>query len=115
MTLPPDPLDQDMPDNAPEDVPEEALGDGDFHADGNGHAELLPDGAALESAASESVDELKNVLQAELSTDTTQHYLNQIGTRPLLSAQQESHFATLAKADIANVEPGTALLNETHL
>ena len=32
MTLPPDPLDQDMPDNAPEDVPEEALGDGDFHA-----------------------------------------------------------------------------------
>ena len=29
------------------------------------------------------IDELKNVLAAELSTDTTQYYLNQIGTRPL--------------------------------
>lgn len=46
----------------------------------------------------ESVDELKKVLAAELSTDATQHYLNQIGTRPLLSAAQEVHYATLAKA-----------------
>jgi RNA polymerase nonessential primary-like sigma factor len=48
--------------------------------------------------AVDSVDELKKVLAAELSTDTTQHYLNQIGTRPLLTAVQEVHFATLAKA-----------------
>jgi RNA polymerase nonessential primary-like sigma factor len=46
----------------------------------------------------DTVDELKKVLAAELSTDTTQHYLNQIGTRPLLTATQEVHFATLAKA-----------------
>ena len=46
----------------------------------------------------DSVDELKKVLAAELSTDTTQHYLNQIGTRALLTAPQEVHFATLAKA-----------------
>ncbi|MBC7859343.1 MAG: RNA polymerase sigma factor RpoS [Burkholderiaceae bacterium] len=45
----------------------------------------------------ESVDELKKVLAAELSTDTTQHYLNQIGARALLTAPQEVHFATLAK------------------
>jgi len=45
----------------------------------------------------EGVEELKKVLAAELSTDTTQHYLNQIGTRPLLSAAEELHFATLAK------------------
>lgn len=44
-----------------------------------------------------STDELKSVLAAELSTDTTQHYLNQIGARPLLSALEEVHFATLAK------------------
>jgi RNA polymerase nonessential primary-like sigma factor len=44
-----------------------------------------------------SVEELKTVLAAELSTDTTQHYLNQIGTRPLLTVAQEVHFATLAK------------------
>ena len=45
----------------------------------------------------DGVEELKKVLVAELSTDTTQHYLNQIGTRPLLSADEELHFATLAK------------------
>jgi len=45
----------------------------------------------------DGVEELKKVLAAELSTDTTQHYLNQIGTRPLLTAAQELHFATLAK------------------
>src|SRR5450830_230607 len=50
------------------------------------------------SVVLESVDELKKVLAAELSTDTTQHYLNQIGTRALLTAPQEVHYATLAKA-----------------
>lgn len=53
--------------------------------------------AAVPEAAIASVDELKKVLQAELSTDTTQHYLNQIGTRPLLSASDEVRIATLAK------------------
>jgi RNA polymerase nonessential primary-like sigma factor len=48
-------------------------------------------------AVVDSVDELKRVLAAELSTDTTQHYLNQIGARPLLSVAEEVHFATLAK------------------
>lgn len=43
------------------------------------------------------IDEIKNILAAELSTDTTQHYLNQIGTRPLFCAAEELHFATLAK------------------
>lgn len=48
-------------------------------------------------AVVDSVEELKTVLAAELSTDTTQHYLNQIGMRPLLTVAQEVHFATLAK------------------
>jgi RNA polymerase nonessential primary-like sigma factor len=46
----------------------------------------------------ETVDELKNVLAAELSTDTTQYYLNQIGTKPLLTAAEELVCATQAKA-----------------
>ncbi len=50
-----------------------------------------------ESSGNEAVDELKKVLAAELSTDTTQHYLNQIGTRPLLTVPEEVHYATLAK------------------
>ncbi|WP_422974152.1 RNA polymerase sigma factor RpoS [Undibacterium sp. Ji49W] len=43
------------------------------------------------------IDELKTVLAAELSTDTTQYYLNQIGTRPLFASSEELHYATLAK------------------
>lgn len=50
-----------------------------------------------EVVAVEGVEELKKVLASELSTDTTQHYLNQIGTRPLLTAAEELYFATLAK------------------
>ncbi|MEO6354917.1 MAG: RNA polymerase sigma factor RpoS [Oxalobacteraceae bacterium] len=44
-----------------------------------------------------SQDEVKIEPVAELSTDTTQHYLNQIGTRPLLTVGEELHFSTLAK------------------
>jgi RNA polymerase nonessential primary-like sigma factor len=68
-------------------------------------AEPMADGEsapeeAVETATGEliPVDELKTVLAAELSTDTTQHYLNQIGTRPLLTVPEEVHYATLAKA-----------------
>jgi RNA polymerase nonessential primary-like sigma factor len=43
------------------------------------------------------IDEIKTVLAAELSTDATQHYLNQIGSRPLFTPAEELHFATLAK------------------
>lgn len=53
--------------------------------------------AAVTATAAGNVDELKTVLAAELSTDTTQHYLNQIGLRPLLSVAQEVHYATRAK------------------
>jgi len=45
----------------------------------------------------ESVDGLKSILAAELSTDTTQHYLNQIGSKPLLTIEEEVRYATLAK------------------
>jgi RNA polymerase nonessential primary-like sigma factor len=43
------------------------------------------------------IDEVKHILATELSTDTTQHYLNQIGTRPLFCQAEELHYATLAK------------------
>lgn len=45
----------------------------------------------------EGMDELKAVLAAELTTDATQYYLNQIGARALLTIPEEIHFATLAK------------------
>ena len=59
-----------------------------------GQDEQCEDPAAIVVAP---IDELKNVLAAELSTDTTQYYLNQIGTRPLFALAEELHYATLAK------------------
>jgi len=96
MTLPPHSGEPDVSDELPEELEGEgASGFGSEACRDGAEADALLPGAA---AVVDSVDELKKVLAAELSTDTTQHYLNQIGTRPLLTAQQESHFATLAKA-----------------
>jgi RNA polymerase nonessential primary-like sigma factor len=83
------PLDDDA---ESDDGSEEASGS--IAADGA----AVEDGEATVAVSTENVDELKTILAAELSTDTTQHYLNQIGARPLLTVPEEVHFATLAKA-----------------
>jgi RNA polymerase nonessential primary-like sigma factor len=85
---PHDPLDDDAPSD-------------DLAGDGDGTLiEDAEEGEAENRAAApaaDPVDELKTVLAAELSTDTTQHYLNQIGARALLKVEEEVHYATLAK------------------
>ncbi len=82
----------------PEDGADEVVTDDAGELDGIDAVDAGEGGeVASVSVLVESVDELKKVLAAELSTDTTQHYLNQIGTRPLLTAAQEVHYATLAK------------------
>ncbi|RZA33238.1 MAG: RNA polymerase sigma factor RpoS [Lysobacteraceae bacterium] len=83
MSQPPAPQDAD-------EFPDEPEHEGALAADGADAPEIEP--------VVDTVDELRKVLQAELATDTTQHYLNQIGTRPLLSAAEEVQVATLAKA-----------------
>lgn len=71
----------------------------DFSEEGAENSEDAQDnqGDTPASLVVAPIDELKTVLAAELSTDTTQHYLNQIGTRPLFGSAEELHFATLAK------------------
>jgi RNA polymerase nonessential primary-like sigma factor len=87
-------------DDLDDDTASDDLSDSLLHADGIA-ADISPDGSdgarPAEPASADGVDELKTVLAAELSTDTTQHYLNQIGLRPLLSLSEEVHFATRAK------------------
>jgi len=86
MTQPPHSLDSQDTDEFPDDPESETVPAAD-------------DGEPLAVAAVvDTVDELRKVLQAELATDTTQHYLNQIGTRALLTHAEEVHFSTLAKA-----------------
>jgi RNA polymerase nonessential primary-like sigma factor len=58
------------------------------------------DAAAMEEvtmASSYSDEEIQHHLTAELTQDTTQHYLNRIGEHPLLSAEEEFHYACLSR------------------
>ncbi len=81
-------IDDDLSEDSSEDLREVELSDGS-NEDG--------DTGDVKESIVEPVDELKTVLAAELSTDTTQYYLNQIGTRPLLTAAEELSWATRAK------------------
>jgi RNA polymerase nonessential primary-like sigma factor len=81
-------LDEELSEDGSEELREVELSDGS--------SDDREAGETKESIV-EPVDELKTVLAAELSTDTTQYYLNQIGTRPLLTAPEELACATLAK------------------
>ena len=69
-----------------DEVADEVLTDDDGELDGIDPAGAEAGDAVVATVVVDSVDELKKVLAAELSTDTTQHYLNQIGTRALLTA-----------------------------
>ncbi len=85
-------------DASEDDDPDEPLDDVLLDSDVNPGPGESGEDRASGNIVLESVDELKKMLAAELSTDTTQHYLNQIGARPLLTAAEEVHYATLAKA-----------------
>lgn len=56
-----------------------------------------PAEAPPESVTPRVVNETHNPYAEELSVDTTQHYLQEIGTRPLLTAEEELRYSTAAK------------------
>lgn len=60
---------------------------------------LMPGEGVIDEqhAESASPEDYRSLLQSELASDTTQHYLNRIGLRKLLGPEQELHFATRAK------------------
>ncbi|GBH28509.1 RNA polymerase sigma factor RpoS [Burkholderia vietnamiensis] len=63
----------------------EAEADGDDEREGR--AEAAPD-----------VADFRALLQAELTADTIQHYLNRISVKPLLTVEEEQRYSRLAKA-----------------
>ncbi|MBN3820460.1 RNA polymerase sigma factor RpoS [Paraburkholderia sp. Se-20369] len=48
--------------------------------------------------ASPDLDDFRALLQAELTADTIQHYLNRISVKPLLTVEEEQRYSRLAKA-----------------
>lgn len=88
--------DDDTADAQERDLSFQSGDDREEDEDGDDEDVVAPDApeAQVEVAG---IDEIKRVLSTELSTDTTQHYLNQIGSRPLLTVAEEVHYATLAK------------------
>jgi len=89
---PPGDDDDERDDGGADMAPLDAAGDDDDDSEPgtrNGHGNGI--------MQVESIDEIRKVLTSELSTDTTQLYLNQIGARALLTVAQEVHYATLAK------------------
>ena len=53
---------------------------------------------AREGAAAPDPDDFRALLQAELTADTIQHYLNRISVKPLLTVEEEQRYSRLAKA-----------------
>src|SRR5215475_9250464 len=63
----------------------------------------LEDGEASDaregsSDAAPDADDFRALLQAELTADTIQHYLNRISVKPLLTVEEEQRYSRLAKA-----------------
>jgi RNA polymerase nonessential primary-like sigma factor len=48
--------------------------------------------------AAPDADDFRALLQAELTADTIQHYLNRISVKPLLTVEEEQKYSRLAKA-----------------
>ncbi|TAL94551.1 MAG: RNA polymerase sigma factor RpoS [Paraburkholderia sp.] len=63
--------------------------------DGADAREGATDGA---SDAPPDADDFRALLQAELTADTIQHYLNRISVKPLLTVEEEQRYSRLAKA-----------------
>ncbi|ASL42408.1 RNA polymerase sigma factor RpoS [Burkholderia sp. AD24] len=55
-------------------------------------------GDARENTAAPDADDFRALLQAELTADTIQHYLNRISVKPLLTVEEEQKYSRLAKA-----------------
>lgn len=66
-------------------------------------SEVMPNDLEFEAApesvtlTNHSEEEMGNAVAEEFSVDTTQHYLQKIGTRPLLTSEEELSYSTAAK------------------
>jgi RNA polymerase nonessential primary-like sigma factor len=60
--------------------------------------EAEEDEGETRAAAEPDPDDFRALLQAELTADTIQHYLNRISVKPLLTVEEEQYYSRQAKA-----------------
>jgi RNA polymerase nonessential primary-like sigma factor len=70
--------------------------EGDEEGESRGKEKEEASGRANDSAP--EADDFRSMLQAELTADTIQHYLNRISVKPLLTVEEEQRYSRLAKA-----------------
>src|ERR1700761_3494669 len=74
--------------------------DVDVDSDEEGESRGKTSEGAAERAndSAPDADDFRSMLQAELTADTIQHYLNRISVKPLLTVEEEQKYSRLAKA-----------------
>jgi RNA polymerase nonessential primary-like sigma factor len=85
----------------PDDDSVDDLDNGAADPDDRRAAEDGEGGSDAREGANDSpadADDFRALLQAELTADTIQHYLNRISVKPLLTVEEEQRFSRLAKA-----------------
>src|ERR1700761_2234188 len=88
----------DQDDDSIEDL-DNGASDSDDRRSGGDDSES--EGSDAREGANDSpsdADDFRALLQAELTADTIQHYLNRISVKPLLTVEEEQRFSRLAKA-----------------
>ncbi|QDX21366.1 RNA polymerase sigma factor RpoS [Pandoraea pnomenusa] len=80
-----------------EDV-DDAFDEREAEDDDASSSDAAEDGGGARKRKSADADDFGTVLQAELTADTVQHYLNRISVKPLLTPAEELDYSTRAQA-----------------
>src|SRR5438094_610774 len=70
----------------------------DSDEEGSSRTKSGEQGATRANDSPPDADDFRSLLQAELTADTIQHYLNRISVKPLHTVEEEQRYSRLAKA-----------------
>lgn len=76
----------------------ESESDSDSEEEASGRGKRGEGAAEGANDSAPDPDDFRSLMQAELTADTIQHYLNRISVKPLLTVEEEQRYSRLAKA-----------------
>lgn len=80
------------------DSESESESDSDSEEEASGRGKRGEGAAEGANDSAPDPDDFRSLMQAELTADTIQHYLNRISVKPLLTVEEEQRYSRLAKA-----------------